>query len=197
MIGVLMRIEHRVHDSNLLAEKLFSHIGRSVDEQVAAGKAKNGAATRSFISRVVAAAHRAAATDHGNAHARACAEQNHLPPDIRRQNLSIHKSIAGPHVRIHNNQNRHRCPAANRPQSETRSGKEFSPIATASIQCQLRLTEPSNRYKLFGGATLRAFRIICRARPELVSQTTRAILSAPPHRSNWSWKFLNAFGKSS
>jgi hypothetical protein len=72
MIRMFMRVDHGVGDSDLLAKKLCSQIGRSVDQKVPLGQAKDSAGPRSLISRMTSGANIAFASQAGNADARSC-----------------------------------------------------------------------------------------------------------------------------
>ena len=46
MVGVLVRVEHGVHQADLLAQQLLAQVGRRVDQQIAVGQAQDRAAAR-------------------------------------------------------------------------------------------------------------------------------------------------------
>ena len=78
MVGVLVRIEDRVNQADVLAEQLRSQVGGRVDEQIALGQSEDDAASRSPVLQIGVPAGFAAAPDDRDAVRRARAEKNEL-----------------------------------------------------------------------------------------------------------------------
>ncbi len=86
VVGVVVRERDRVDVPDPLAEQLDAHLGRGVDQQVAAGQADQDAGAGPLVPRVVRGADRALAAEHRDAR-RGAGPQEHQPPRGRRRAL--------------------------------------------------------------------------------------------------------------
>ena len=84
MVGVLVRVDHRVDAADALAEQLHAQLGRRVDQQIALGQADDDAAARAAVARVGAGADRAVAADDRHAVRRARAQEQPLAAEVGR-----------------------------------------------------------------------------------------------------------------
>ncbi len=82
MVGVLVRVRHRVNDPDFFSQQLLPQVGCRVDQQVPVGQAKNRAAPRALIPRMTTRADRAIASNCRNSDGSSTAEQNQFAPNI-------------------------------------------------------------------------------------------------------------------
>ena len=95
MVGVFVRVEHGVDQSDPFAEQLAAQLGRGVDEEVSAGQAQGHAASGPLVLRIGAGAGGAAAADLRHAVRRARAEKDQLAGEIVVEQ-GVVKHAAGP-----------------------------------------------------------------------------------------------------
>lgn len=82
MIGVIMRIQHRVNQADLFPQQLDPKFRCRIDQQVSSRKPQNCGASRPIILGVAALANVTRTTDRGNSDARARAKQDETATNI-------------------------------------------------------------------------------------------------------------------
>lgn len=90
VIRVLMGVNHRMNNPDLLANQLVVEVGRGIDKQVALGEPKNRAATCSLVPRMVALAGITTTTDCRHADRCPGPEQNEFALNVSCQWSSCH-----------------------------------------------------------------------------------------------------------
>lgn len=89
VIGVLVGVNHRVHDTDAFAEELLAQVGGGVDQEVAMREAENGATSRALIFWIASRADGAIASNRGDSDGRAGSEEDHLAGKLNRTRAHV------------------------------------------------------------------------------------------------------------
>lgn len=79
---MLVRKKHGMNDPQPFAKELYAQIGRRIDQQVSFVQSQHNGAPRALVSRMAAAAHITAATDHRYTYRGAGSQHDQLTADV-------------------------------------------------------------------------------------------------------------------
>ena len=88
VVGVMMRVEHRIHAVDVVGETLQAKLGRGVDQDVRLARTNPNAWAGALVPRIIRRAYRALAPDHRHPVRRAGAQNHHF--DGRHHILSVY-----------------------------------------------------------------------------------------------------------